>query len=175
MDALHGRETGGQAPGWTVRNNYDVRLPCVGVPRQGLYCYDWRNLQSFLRRADVRSALGVATAGGQEWHICHPEVKQRWRHAPQWARGYYSLLKSVLEQGVRVLNYVGDADAMCGWPGNRLAMLQLQWSGQQAFAEAPEEPWRLPAAGGNRAGMVRATPDRLLTLLRVHNSGHMVP
>ncbi|KAI9998959.1 hypothetical protein PInf_003623 [Phytophthora infestans] len=80
-------------------------------------------------------------------------------------------VKLLLDAGVRVLIYAGDADLMCNWVGNQAWVMELDWTGKAKFNNAPSHPF--VTAEDTDAGRVRSFEN--LAFIRVFNSGHMVP
>jgi cathepsin A (carboxypeptidase C) len=76
----------------------------------------------------------------------------------------------LLEEGVRVLVYAGDADFICNWMGNKAWTIELPWANKAKFGAAKDQPW---SVDGQAAGEAREVGP--LTFLRVYNAGHMVP
>ena len=48
---------------------------------------------------------------------------------------YVNYVPPLLEAGVRVLIYAGDADYICNWIGNKAWITALEWSGTPAFLQ----------------------------------------
>ncbi|KAJ3076756.1 hypothetical protein HDU98_000636 [Podochytrium sp. JEL0797] len=150
----------------TGLNIYDVREKCD--PSNPL-CYSiLGDIESYLNRADVQEALGTDV----EYKGCNMEVNQRFMMAGDWMRPYVNLVPDILDQGVSVLIYAGDADFICNYMGNRAWTLELEWSGSEGFNAAPEREW-VSGVTGEKAGMFRTFEG--LTYLQVYNAGHMVP
>jgi cathepsin A (carboxypeptidase C) len=72
----------------------------------------------------------------------------------------------LLNAGIPVLIYAGDADYVCNWLGNKAWTLALEWSGSEAFNNAVDSDWK-------SEGMVRSANG--LTFLQVYGAGHLVP
>ncbi|KAJ1833605.1 hypothetical protein LPJ63_002649 [Coemansia sp. RSA 2711] len=141
-------------------NPYDVRKLCGS----GSLCDDYMDrIAAFASQPWVRAALG--TRDGPEFRLCNPDVQDAFIGAGDEMVDASMWIPEVLAAGVRVLNYAGDADLICGWVGNKALMLRLPWPGQAGFNMAADRAW---AAGGQ----VRAFGG--LTFLRVNGAGHMV-
>ncbi|KAI9344316.1 Alpha/Beta hydrolase protein [Obelidium mucronatum] len=150
----------------TGLNIYDIREKCD--PSNPL-CYSiLQDIESYLNRADVQQELGVDV----EYKGCNMEVNQRFMFAGDWMRPYVNLVPGIIDEGVHVLVYAGDADFICNYMGNRAWTLELEWSGKDGFNAAPELDW-VSKATGKKAGLFR-TFDKL-TYLTVYEAGHMVP
>ena len=88
-------------------------------------------------------------------------------------RPYHLLVPKLLEAGIRVLVYAGDADYVCNWKGNEAWVKALEWSGKSEFNAAKDKKWITEDVSRTWAGNVRSSG--LLTWLRVFKAGHMVP
>ena len=149
----------------TGRNPYDVRRKCEGDT--GL-CYDILGaIETYLNRRDVMKQLGVEV---DRYQSCNMNINQGFFQAGDWMRPYHRELPPLLAEGVRVLNYAGDADFICNWYGNKAWSLDLDWIGKQALNKAKDEPWKV---GKRVAGEVRTAFG--FTFLRVMEAGHMAP
>ncbi|KAJ9065660.1 hypothetical protein DSO57_1017234 [Entomophthora muscae] len=86
-------------------------------------------------------------------------------------RPYVRDVPILLEGGIRVLIYAGDADFICNWMGNKAWAKQLPWTGQKEFSKAKDQIWINPE-NGKKAGEVRSYKN--FAFLRVFKAGHMV-
>ncbi|KAJ0392122.1 hypothetical protein P43SY_008199 [Pythium insidiosum] len=155
------------------RNPYDIRLPCGDVP-DPTQCYDLTNVKKFLNSPNVQAALGVSPNRTQ-WLECDPRVGLEFMKSGDVIVNYESYVADLLNDGdVRVLLYVGDADTVCNWYGNKAWATGLEWTHKKEFNAAEERPF-LTANGTVHAGDVLNEYKTQFTLLRVFNSGHMVP
>jgi len=142
-------------------NQYDIRSKCEVPP----LCYDMSDVQDFLDQDSVRSALGV---GKINWESCNMRVNTNFQ--ADFMKGYQDDATFLLENGVRVLIYAGDADLVCNWLSNQAWTLALEWSHKDAFNAAKVTPWMHDRA---EAGSLRSANG--LSFLRVYEAGHMVP
>jgi carboxypeptidase C (cathepsin A) len=78
-------------------------------------------------------------------------------------------LAGLLERGVRVLLYAGSYDMACSWLTTDRASRAIEWTGQEAFAEAPLQEWEVD---GHKAGKARTSG--LLTFASIYGAGHLV-
>merc|ERR1712183_976001 len=145
-------------------NTYDIRTPC-DVP--GL-CYDFSKETLLLNEPSVMAHLGVNTSKVSSWQSCNYQVNSAF--GADWMKDQSYKVKEVLDGGVRVLIYAGDADWVCNWLGNKAWTKALPWTGFVGFNAAGDEPWTV---AGEHAGDVRNY--RQFTFLRVFAAGHMVP
>jgi cathepsin A (carboxypeptidase C) len=144
-------------------NPYDVRIKCQ-VP--GL-CYDMSAPTKFLDLDSTRKALGV-TSQSATWSSCNMLVNQQF--SSDWMAAQQQTVPPLLEAGIEVLIYAGDADFICNWMGNKAWTLALDWAGHDAFNTAQDRDWLVD---GNKAGTVRTASN--FTFLQVNGAGHMVP
>lgn len=86
------------------------------------------------------------------------------------------VLPEMIEDGIRLLVYAGEWDAMCSWPanvGDNSWPMLMESSFQKELNEADKKDW---SVGGKRAGLVRKAGKGAgsVTLVKVANAGHMV-
>lgn len=86
-------------------------------------------------------------------------------------RPYVKDIPILLEAGIKVLIYAGDADFICNWMGNKAWAKELQWSGHEQFSKASDEPWG-ESKEGKPLGELRMFEN--FAFLRLFNAGHMV-
>jgi cathepsin A (carboxypeptidase C) len=145
---------------------YDVREPhCNVLP----YCYDFRAAKAFYRKPSTRKALGVRPQS-LEWAVCNFAVNSDFNS--DWMKDFADRLPPLLDAGVKVLVYAGDADYICNWMGNKAWTLGLEWPGKKEFNDASDQKW-YNKTDGKKLGEVRTARD--LTFVRVYDCGHMVP
>jgi cathepsin A (carboxypeptidase C) len=150
----------------TGLNIYDIRKKCD--PANSL-CYDILNdIESFLNDPRVQSELGVDV----HYEGCKRDINMNFLLAGDWMRPYVNYVAPILEAGVKVLIYAGDADYICNHFGNKAWTLALEWSGQEAFNNAKDSKWTSKLTG-KAAGEFRMA--RNFAFLRVYEAGHMVP
>ena len=83
---------------------------------------------------------------------------------------FLSDLEMILDRGVRVSLYYGDADYICNWFGGQAISLALNYTYSAEFAAAGYQPL---VYGGVEYGEVRQFGNFSFT--RVYESGHEVP
>ncbi|KNC83750.1 hypothetical protein SARC_04026 [Sphaeroforma arctica JP610] len=143
-------------------NQYDVREKCTIKP----LCYDFSAVNEYLNNDYIRECLGVETE--LDWEPCSPKFEKLFMFDRM--ASYASNVTLLLEEGIRVLVYAGEADYICNWMGNRAWVDALSWHGKAGMNAAVDRPF---IVAGKEAGIVKNFD--IFTFLTVHDSGHMVP
>ena len=102
---------------------------------------------------------------------CKRDINMNFLLAGDWMRPYVEYIPPLLESGIKVLIYAGDADYICNWIGNKAWTVALEWSGSEGFAEADDVVWKSKLTG-KEAGELRMFEN--FAFLRVYEAGHMV-
>ncbi|GAB9475599.1 hypothetical protein Gpo141_00012687 [Globisporangium polare] len=157
------------------RNNYDMRLPCDASKNP--LCYDFSAVTAYLDSERVRKYLNVSSEVGG-WLPINPNVTQTFVADGDWSMSYHTLVADMLNDGLRVLIYAGDADLMCNWQGNQAWTNALEWKGHEGFNGVEERAFvthdpLVANASAVDAGVLRVFEN--FAFLRVFNAGHMVP
>ncbi|RKP39608.1 Alpha/Beta hydrolase protein [Dimargaris cristalligena] len=148
-------------------NPYDVREPC----ESGGLCYPIIGaIEKYLNRPEVKAELG---ADVEKYQGCNMNVNMGFNLAGDWMKPYMRYLPELLESGIRILVYAGDADFICNWYGNKAWTIELSWAGQKQFAAAKDRAWTMKPTEDLQVGEVRSHEN--FTFLRVFGAGHMVP
>ncbi|KAJ2823395.1 hypothetical protein FBU31_004297 [Coemansia sp. 'formosensis'] len=146
------------------RNPYDVRRDCEG----GNLCYPiLADIDTFMNRPEVQAELGSDV---KEFTSCSQKVYSGFMLSGDWMKPCHHMVPPLLEAGIKVLIYAGDADFICNWYGNKAWILDLEWSGKTEFNQEKDAPWTVD---GDAAGEVRTHEN--LTFLRAFGAGHMYP
>ncbi|GAB2286879.1 Protein cbp3, mitochondrial [Dionaea muscipula] len=141
-------------------NYYDIRIKC-----EGSLCYDFSNMESFLNKKSVKTALGVENI---DFVSCSPTVYQAM--LVDWMRNLEVGIPALLEDGIQLLIYAGEYDLICNWLGNSRWVHAMEWKGQKDFTAASEVSFEVD---GSEAGVLKSYGP--LSFLKVHDAGHMVP
>jgi cathepsin A (carboxypeptidase C) len=64
------------------------------------------DIEAYLNRPDIQQILGV----DRDYKGCNTDVNIRFMMAGDWMRPYVTLVPELLDEGVKVLIYAGDAD-----------------------------------------------------------------
>ncbi|KAG6612818.1 putative serine protease family S10 [Phytophthora cinnamomi] len=151
------------------RNPYDIRKPCPTSDTDVLKCITNDFIAPYLNSPNLRNFLHVDERVG-DWQMCNFTVNSAFTNSYDVMISTSSLVGDLLDDGVRVLIYAGDADLECNWSGNLAWLQALEWAGAAAFNAAEMQDM---VVDGEAAGSV-ITADKL-TFIRVFNAGHMVP
>ncbi|KAE9004649.1 hypothetical protein PR003_g18538 [Phytophthora rubi] len=149
------------------RNPYDIREPCA--EENVMKCFHFEHIDQYLNSPVVLEQLGVDVDKSKSWRECDATVGASFVFDEMVSSA--NDVKLLLDSGVRVLIYAGDADLMCNWVGNQAWVMALDWSGKAEFNSVPNRPF--VTSENLDAGRVRAFEN--LAFIRVFNSGHMVP
>ncbi|KAJ3367842.1 hypothetical protein HDU91_001053 [Kappamyces sp. JEL0680] len=158
----------------TGLNIYDIRKECDA---SNPLCYDILNdIESYLNDPSIQEQLGVDV----QYEGCKRDINMNFLLAGDWMRPYVEYIPQLLENGIKVLIYAGDAgttaeanvDYICNWIGNKAWTMSLEWSGQEEFANAEDALWTSKLTG-KEAGEFRMHDN--FAFLRVYEAGHMVP
>ena len=151
----------------TGRNVYDVRKKCDASKNP--LCYDIAtDIDTFLNKPETQKAIGVQKV----YKGCQMNINLKFLLAGDWMKPYVRDLPPLLEKGIRVLIYAGDADFICNWKGNKAWVKELDWSEKEGFEAAPDTDWTSKITG-KPLGELRSFSK--LSFLRIFEAGHMVP
>ncbi|KAI0924127.1 hypothetical protein AcW1_006330 [Taiwanofungus camphoratus] len=158
-------------------NPYDVRRKC-DRSKDGDLCYPQMNwIDTWMNAPATKRALGVAPS--LDFTSCNMEINQAFALQGDGSHNSAKLLPELVEDGIRLLVYAGNADMMCNFIGNERWVEQLETSFHKEFAATKPVPW-VTMETGLMAGMVRSAGGNGLTagnitFVAVHDAGHMVP
>lgn len=85
-------------------------------------------------------------------------------------RSFLSTLSSVVQSGIHVLVWAGDADWICNWLGNYRVANAVNFSGQAQFSAKALAPYTV---NGTAKGMFKNVDN--FSFLQVYGAGHEVP
>jgi carboxypeptidase C (cathepsin A) len=156
------------------RDNYDIRRECNHSDPTA--CDDTKYVRKYLNLPEVRAYLNVDPRV-PEWVEDSAEVYTVFS-GRDWSLSYHTFVADLLNDGLRVLIYAGDADLMCNWIGNKAWSLALDWRGKDGFNAAEDRALvshdpLVQDAPAVDAGVVRSFDN--FAFARVFEAGHMVP
>ena len=126
-------------------------------------CFDDSNVERYFNRKDVQSALHVEARN--EWFVCSDEVGERYEIQEKGSIWVYPTL---LKEGIRILVYSGDTDAIVPFNGNQAWIKNLKLE-----VEKPWRQWRAFDDQDNVSGYV--IKYKGLTFCTIKGTGHMAP
>lgn len=157
-----------------LRNPYDIRQACNSSVTDVLQClHKIPNVQSYLDSPGLQDSLGVSPSI-TEWTMVNYTINTAFFAAPEYS-AYMSVvpqLGELLDGGVRVLMYAGDADLVCNVYATEATAEKIEWSGAVDFNVSASRSFST-ASGVVDAARVRSYSR--LTFMEVYNAGHMVP
>ncbi|CAK4679554.1 unnamed protein product [Aphanomyces euteiches] len=139
-------------------NRYDLRETCIGNSCNGLAT----TIEKFLNTPRILSFLGLPPT----YRFSKGRGELFASFASDLATNYAPYVETVLNGGIRVILYAGDADLK----GNNAWSSMLTCSGATNYSQTNFKPYK---ANGTEVGQVRSSS--LLTFVRVYYAGHLVP
>lgn len=142
------------------RGAYDIRHPYVD-PDPPNYFEDYLNLP------EVQNAIGV----NLNYTEANDDISWAFQETGDFVYpNFIEDLEMLLDAGVRVSLYYGDADYICNWFGGQAVSLAVNYAHKAEFAAAGYQPMTVD---GVEYGEVRQYGN--FSFLRVYESGHLVP
>ncbi|KAI0066410.1 serine carboxypeptidase [Artomyces pyxidatus] len=158
-------------------NLYDVRRKCDRA-KDGDLCYrEMQWIDAWMNDPKNKAALGVDPT--KKFESCNTEVNQAFMFQGDGMHNSAALLPELINDGIRLLVYAGNADLMCNYVGNERWVEQLEHKFHEEFAASVSEFW-VTAESGRVAGEVRSAGGGgfgagNVTFVQVYEAGHMVP
>ncbi|EIM83602.1 serine carboxypeptidase [Stereum hirsutum FP-91666 SS1] len=161
----------------TGLNLYDLRRKCDRA-KDGNLCYremGW--VETWMNDPKNKAALGVNP--DRTFESCNMEVNQNFMYQGDGMHNSAALLPELINDGVRLLVYAGNADAMCNYMGNEAWMSALEHDFHSEFAASEATKW-VTTETGRVSGQVRSAGGGEfgagnVTFVEVFEAGHMVP
>ncbi|KAF7972815.1 hypothetical protein HWV62_17010 [Athelia sp. TMB] len=122
---------------------------------------------NYLALSSVTKAIGATSSTYSE---CPDAPYEGFAKTGDDARTLLPQLGNVVDSGLRVLIWAGDADIICNWLGGHAAVLAMTWSGSAALAATPLT--NITLAGTPIAAVQNV---KNFTFARVYGAGHEVP
>ncbi|GMH68166.1 hypothetical protein TL16_g04868 [Triparma laevis f. inornata] len=146
-------------------NIYDVRT-------KKDYKDDLAAVTEFVSQMEVRTALDAANS--VTFQACNMNVYMKFIF--DWMREYDSAIPAMLDGGIDILIYAGDADFVCNWMGNQAWVEALDWKGKELFNDAPDQQFMLPnGEAGGEGKTAKVDHGGRLSFLRIYGAGHLAP
>jgi len=161
----------------TGLNPYDVRRKC-DRSKDGQLCYEQMGwIETWMNDPKNKAALGVDPS--RKFESCNLGINQAFMLQGDGMHNSAALLPELINDGVRLLVYAGNADIMCNYIGNEKWVEKLETKFHKEFKAAPSIQW-VTARDGRVAGEVRSAGgggfgSGNVTFVNVHEAGHMVP
>ena len=130
---------------------------------QSVPCFDDTNVENYFSRPDVQSALHVVNL--TRWRVCSDDIFSNYSILDE---GSIWTFKTLMKQGLRILIYSGDSDAVVPYNGNQLWIRDLKLETIE-----PWRSWRVDNDPDNIAGYV--VKYNGLTFCTIKGTGHMAP
>uniref|UniRef100_A0AAV1TJR9 Carboxypeptidase n=1 Tax=Peronospora matthiolae TaxID=2874970 RepID=A0AAV1TJR9_9STRA len=156
------------------RNPYDIRQEFeTSASDSGACLLRVPDVKWYLDLPVVRKHLGVQDIRS-EWIPLNLTINDAFFGEPSYAafRSMDKEVSQLLEAGLRVLMYAGDADLYCNSYGIEATATNLRWSGAAGFNNTNSRRYTI-ASPTAHVGTVRSFSH--LTYVKVYNAGHMVP
>lgn len=155
------------------RNPYDVRKSC-DRSKDGDLCYKQMTwIDTWMNNESNKRALGVNP--DLKFQSCNMEVNQAFMFQGDAMHNSALLLPPLINDGVKLLVYAGNADAMCNYIGNERWVNELETQFKDEYQKSKALPW-VTIVGGKVAGEVRTAggdgeTSGNVTFVNVHNAG----
>ncbi|KAH9172463.1 Alpha/Beta hydrolase protein [Lactarius sanguifluus] len=151
---------------FTGLNVYDVRQKCDrSEDADGPLCYKeigW--VETWLNDPKTKAALGADPS--RTYEACNMKVNEAFMYQGDGMHNSAALLPELINDGIRLLVYAGNADLVCNYIGNEAWVENLEHMFHKEFKAAPSIQWVI-GRSGRIAGEVRTAWRRRFC--------HMVP
>ncbi|KAH9023151.1 Alpha/Beta hydrolase protein [Lactarius pseudohatsudake] len=152
----------------TGLNVYDVRQKC---DRRLVGSETWLN--------DPKTKAALGADPSRTYEACNMKVNEAFVYHGDGMHNSAALLPELINDGIRLLVYAGNADLMCNYIGNEAWVENLEHKFHKEFKAAPSIQWVI-GRSGRIAGEVRTAGGGdfgagNVTFVNVYEAGHMVP
>ncbi|KAF8602091.1 peptidase S10 serine carboxypeptidase [Ceratobasidium sp. AG-I] len=158
----------------TGLNPYDARQKCnLSQGHPPCYPYDdW--ITKYFDKPEVRKELGVPLE--KKFMACKLEIHQTFLKNGDAARSSSILLPELIDEGLRVLVYVGDADLICPGVGQIPWLENLNTKFQHDFNSSLPVPFY---SHNRTAGFTRSSSGNdkagRISYVHIYEAGHIAP
>jgi cathepsin A (carboxypeptidase C) len=150
-------------------NSNDVRTKANGTDK---YKSDpANNFAPVLDKIKVKEYLGANVNINFMLTRTNTTVYNGFINDGDWAVSYHENVAEILNDGISVLNYAGDADFTCNWYGIKAFALELDWKGKSGFNSAKDIPLTY-LSNGTEYGQYRTHEN--FSFVKIYEAGHMV-
>lgn len=138
---------------------YDIRAPSNDPNPPETYV-------TYLQSAAVVKAIGAKSTYGE----CPNAPYNKFANSGDDSRTFLPTLSTVVQSGITVLIWAGDADWICNWFGGLATAEAITYSGSAAFKSKAVANYNVNGVAG---GTFKSVGN--LSWLRVFGAGHEVP
>ncbi|KAH8433962.1 putative carboxypeptidase S1 [Aspergillus melleus] len=138
---------------------YDVRRPSDDPEPPSTY-------SDYLADEGVKKAIGARS----KYSECASAASTKFSTTGDNPRSFLSALSEVVQSGISVLVWAGDADWICNWVGNYDVANAVEFDGQDEFKGKSLKPYTV---NGTEKGTFKTVDN--FSFLRVYEAGHEVP
>ncbi|ORX63103.1 prepro-carboxypeptidase Z [Hesseltinella vesiculosa] len=121
---------------------------------------------NFLNQSSTMAAIGATS----QYTECSNPVGNKFYPTGDDSRNFAPNVTDLLNHGVQVLLYAGDADYICNWMGNYAWSNQFDFNGADAYRSQQLAPFNV---NGKEVGQFKQGGN--LTFVRIYEAGHEVP
>lgn len=140
-------------------DTYDVREPSNDP-------YPPETYSTYLQSAQVTKAIGAQAT----YTECPSAPYNKFESTGDNSRSFMGVLSNVVQSGIRVLIWAGDADFICNYQGSFNVVNALNWANTKTFASTALKSYTVNGAAG---GLFKTMSN--LNYLQVYAAGHEVP
>ncbi|KAI9709683.1 MAG: hypothetical protein M1820_003085 [Bogoriella megaspora] len=138
---------------------YDIRAPSNDPNPPETYV-------TYLQKSNVVSAIGAKST----YQECPNAPYNKFSSTGDDTRTFLPQLSAVVQSGIQVVIWAGDADWICNWYGGQAVANAVTYSQSSTFKAASLQPYNV---NGKQAGTFKSAGN--LSFLRVFGAGHEVP
>ena len=138
---------------------YDVRAPSNDPNPPETYV-------TYLQSTAVQNAIGAK----QKYQECPDAPYEKFANTGDDSRSFLATLGQVVQSGIQVVIWAGDADWICNYEGGFNVVNAISWSQQATFAKTALKSYTVNGAAG---GLFKTLGN--LSWLQVYAAGHEVP
>ncbi|CAO3637090.1 unnamed protein product [Cunninghamella blakesleeana] len=158
----------------TSATNYCAKYVENIYRRSGQNIYDIRSKDAppltfinFISQDKIKELIGVPTS--LNFNRCNKEVKTAFYGTGDYARDFAPFVAKILNQGIPVLIFAGDADYRGHWYGNHAWTQKLKFKKSSIYQSRPLYPLFLDQNG---AEIGESQSGGGLTFVRIFEAGH---